>query len=233
MGESLMGLRQGRSPFGAFIRSPFGARGLASLSLSASSDGIATTLLKYFSPKTLSSFINCATTYQDGSYPSNPGTVNQGLITGISLGKASVGSNIRRGRAGISFALAGLSGATSAVLKLQCSSFASNWGETWNPRVYASTTDDSGLYATSGTKTGWNWELNTNTFIADMIEGNTTVRSLTVPIALINAAIAAGHNNFCFIVGEDLELSGTGNTTPSGSLQSTFVLSGSGSLVMT
>lgn len=116
---------------------------------------------------------------------------------------AASGGFTNRKRFGMSFPIAtSYPGATGCILKITMTSFLDTL-ESFVPEVYASNTDDHALYST-GSKSGWDWELNANTLLTPALSyGVTTQQTIVVPMTLI-AAAAGSH--LCFVVGESLEI---------------------------
>lgn len=140
-----MGLRQGRSLFGAFIRSPFGARGLTANDLTLESDGVATTsmvLRPVNSTNTVIVGVPLISRRRDTPYltlATQFANTNAGGSITQHYGKIVVGNSttIERTRLGLPFALPTMTNCIGA--SLQIGFITAGWKntlETFIPKIY-------------------------------------------------------------------------------------------------
>lgn len=196
--------RVGRSPFGAFIRSPFGVRTIANPYI-FQADGIATASMFIYSS---SGGINNIGTYERSLRSDEPygAQVGQSYTSGPGLAsKADTLSfgvpGVFRSRIGTYFTVdAGVSAPSALRMTIQLLDFADTRGEPFYPVVYISALDHSGFAP------GWENDLALGPFYLQY--GNTGFQTVNLDPSVIFNSVSS--YNVSIVIGNSNEMTGSG-----------------------
>ncbi len=198
-----MGLRQGRSPFGAFIQSPFGARGLADNKYTINGVSGVTCV-----PYTYIRILNAAkigeqfSNRQDNPFGTqnakSDSTISDIVSNRIGVQQTSGPTVFHRVRYGITFALGTYATGTVGRLLVSGSTNTGSPGIT----IGVSNTDDHGSYGSGG------WDNNFDTII---LNSGGSPGAVTAQIS--NTVLSAHYGaNISFVIATQIELNSTNNS---------------------
>jgi len=152
-------MRFGRSPLGAFIRSPLGARDAGSVSLGTLSShgfaGVSAISLQEVIDHSISANFSCGSGRTDSPYGTQSALATDSTLISDFLGQTGNSSTAGRFRGGLTFPLAS---SYPAETEFYFGSVFGSFIGSPSPTLYLSGSDRQALYGNINPKTAWDWE---------------------------------------------------------------------------